>query len=324
MNKTMDILYATDNRYLDITLASILSLLENANLKNICLHIITENFSVDDYKKMENFLSNYANVNFYFYPIEDTNINKYNIPNWRGCQVPNARLFFQEILDQKLSSIDNLFYLDSDTIVVSDLNDLSRYKDNTICACKDRARNKNIEGLNLAQYYNSGIMYFNVLKWTHENCQDKIIKEIENSSFEYRFPDQDIINLTFKDSIETLPLSYNLNPDMFLYKHILGRLYFNKFERCIDYKEVKSAIEHPKILHTYGFEGFRPWQNNNVNLFNAIFRKYLYTINPEYELEELEGARKFMGSYEFLFKYYMFLKPFLPEKMVKCLVKVLK
>ena len=75
-NKT-DILYTSDNRYIDIMLASILSLVLNSNLKNIRIHIITENFSSEDYKKVENLIYSYSNVDLYFYPIEQINIDKY-------------------------------------------------------------------------------------------------------------------------------------------------------------------------------------------------------------------------------------------------------
>ena len=45
-----DILYSVDNRYIDIMLSSIYSLLCNGKLENLRIHIITSNFSKEDYQ----------------------------------------------------------------------------------------------------------------------------------------------------------------------------------------------------------------------------------------------------------------------------------
>ena len=74
----------------------------------------------------------YPNVELYFYDIATFDIEKYGISNWRGTQIANARLFYQNILGASVSEMDNLLYLDSDTIVVSDLNDLEEYSIHSI------------------------------------------------------------------------------------------------------------------------------------------------------------------------------------------------
>ena len=43
MNK-LDVLYSSDNRYIDIMLASIISLIENSEIDNLNIHIISYNF----------------------------------------------------------------------------------------------------------------------------------------------------------------------------------------------------------------------------------------------------------------------------------------
>ena len=50
---TSHILYATDKNYLEITLASILSLLENSELEKPILHLITEKLEEEGYQKIE-------------------------------------------------------------------------------------------------------------------------------------------------------------------------------------------------------------------------------------------------------------------------------
>ena len=55
----LDVLYTVNNKYVDVMLASILSLIENGKV-NIRLHIITSDFTKEDYYKIANILS--ANI----------------------------------------------------------------------------------------------------------------------------------------------------------------------------------------------------------------------------------------------------------------------
>ena len=49
----LDVLYTINNKYIDVMLAAILSLIENGNVNNLRLHIITSDFTKDDYYKIE-------------------------------------------------------------------------------------------------------------------------------------------------------------------------------------------------------------------------------------------------------------------------------
>lgn len=51
--KNTGILYATNKDYLTITLASMLSLIENVNGKKLDIYFMTENLNVQDYALIE-------------------------------------------------------------------------------------------------------------------------------------------------------------------------------------------------------------------------------------------------------------------------------
>ena len=50
--KKFDVLFTTDRKYIDIMLSSLYSFLLNSNLENIRVHIITQDFSLEDYKRV--------------------------------------------------------------------------------------------------------------------------------------------------------------------------------------------------------------------------------------------------------------------------------
>lgn len=104
--KKIDVLYTANKQYIDIMLSSIISLILNANLNDLTIHIIASGFEKNDFHKIEKILNKYGQVDLEFYQLEQFDIDKYNIPNWRGSQIANARLFFQDILNCALK--DNI------------------------------------------------------------------------------------------------------------------------------------------------------------------------------------------------------------------------
>ena len=113
----MHILYTIDKKYLDIMLASIYSMVEKGGLKSIHFHIVTSGFDEEEKDKLEKFFNILPNVKYTFYRLEDYPIDDYGIPSWRGTQIANARLFFPSIIKEQNPDIDNLLYIDSDTLI---------------------------------------------------------------------------------------------------------------------------------------------------------------------------------------------------------------
>ncbi len=320
---TKNVLYTVNAQYIDLLLASALSLSRNSQFKNLKLHIITLDFTKDDYKRVEQFLNN-LNIEVFFYPLENFNISKYDLPNWRNSQISNSRLFFQDIMQKKLADIPNLLYLDADTIVTSDLTTLDSYDSKTVGAVVDYGTWKNSHRLNLPQYYNSGVLNINVDKWLANNCQEKIISTIHNNHHELHFPDQDIFNCALNKEISSLPLSYNINNYAYFFEGLLGYLYFNKKNRQVSYQEVLAAKKNPHILHAYGFSSLKPWSNNTSNPFNEIFMSYILEVNELFTKDELNTLQKLLDKYPHLLKSLILLKSYCPEFVEKEITNVLK
>ena len=184
----IDILYATNKKYLFVTLASLVSLMENANLAldtKININLMTEGLVKEDYKLLEEIISLYPAFKLTVYPIEEFNIEKYNIPKWLNTQVANARLFFQEILGDKVKNMEKILYLDSDTIVIDDLRGLEKYQGG-IYAVKDSALPSYCRKLNVDNYYNSGVLYLDPKNWIENNYQEKIVDFVKyNRDFDF-------------------------------------------------------------------------------------------------------------------------------------------
>ena len=320
---SIDVLYATNQSYLIVTLASILSLIENSNLldKTLNLHLITEGLMKDDFSFLESFFHQYKNVDLAIYPIEEFNIDKYHIPDWQHTQVANARLFFQDILGNKIKDIKQLLYLDSDTIVVDDLTGLFQYQDG-IYAVRDNCMPAYYHKLNLDKYYNSGVLFLDTSTWINEGYQEQIVEFIEkNNSIDLLYPDQDILNCALKEKIKQLPVSYNLSPYMCLIKNFTLQYYCSKTDN--DYQKIKENINNPKILHSCGILGIKPWSDNKVNPYNDIFRNYIERIDASFELHKLGTIKGFLANHPYLFKTFLNFRTYTPEYFENASKKVL-
>lgn len=304
----IDVLYTANESFLDIMLASILSLIENCNIPNINLHIIAEGFSDETYKKISKVVEGEPGVKIDFYPFEDFNVSQFGIPDWRGTQVANARIFFQEFMKDKVSDIDNLLYLDSDTVVVGDLNNLGEYQESLIYGAKDLMKKRDLRYLNLPAYYNSGVLYINVNEWIENSCQDKLVENIEREKSKLLLPDQDLINITLFDKFDTLPVEYNIGPVEMIFSDLANRIYFDMSNRQVSAAEIKEAKEKPKIYHAYGYGSIKPWLNNESNPMNEDFMKYILQANPSYQRKDIENIFKILAFNPWLMKSTLFVK----------------
>jgi len=309
----LDVLYTINNSYLDICLGSIISLLKKSNIGNLRIHIITSDFSIDDYRKAEQILSKY-HCEYYFYPLESIDINKFSIPDWRGTQIANARLFFQDIMGSNINGIKNLLYLDSDLVVVDDLSNLSEYSHSAVNAVRDGCSKAYLKKLELDSYFNSGVILFKPDLWIAHNCQDRIIHFIENNQMEITYPDQDILNCALHDLIFEMPLEYNLSAMAYLFNLFMQKLYYND-DMNITSDMLEDAKRNPKILHSTGILSIKPWTNNKINPLNDLFMQYILEVNPDFQKVDLTKLKQVLSSYPALFKLLILIKNYMPEKM---------
>jgi len=312
----LDILYTINPKCLEIMLASIYSLIINSGIRNLRIHIITEDFSLEDYKIIENALIHFNNIEYYFYDLSSFDIRKFDIPDWRGSQVANARLFFASILASKLDNIANLLYLDADTLVTSSLSGLSTYQDNSVNAVKENVLKSSYKRLgDLRQYYNSGVLFFNVLKWLNQELEEKIKSFIRNNKRELIYPDQDIINCALQNEISSMPLEYNVTTTNALFGPIGDFLFFANPNRDGSFKETIVAKKNPKIIHASGLLTIKPWTKNTVNPFNEEWVKYLRMVNPNFQSSEIEEFKKILAFHPWLFKSLLIAQNYLPEEI---------
>ena len=306
-------LYTVNKKYFSVALASILSLVANSGLFKDgtgVIHIITEEISAQDIGLVERIKSICPNLQIYCYPLENYNIASYNIPDWQNTQIANSRLFFQDIIGNRIKDAEYLLYLDADTIVTGDLSKIVRAT-NLIAAVEDILPRKYAESLHLSRYHNSGVLLIDIQKWISECSQEQLKEYIQMHSLQdLKYPDQDILNLVFHDSIFSLPRSYNLQTFAYALEGKPLEQYCNN--RNISIKDILDAKENPKILHSTAFLGIKPWMKNTIHPYSLIFNKYLYQVVPSFDADEVSGWKKLLAKNPFLFYLLYNINAYIP------------
>lgn len=316
----MDFLYTISHNYVKIAAVSILSLIMNNSNKPLNIHIITLDFTDDDYSLLNDITRDFSFVSLNFYDLQSLNIEKYNIPPWRGNQIANARLFFSDVLD--IGHISKLLYLDGDTIVNANLDSLFKYR-GAVNAVLEPMPNYRLEKLKLDKYFNSGVLLFDVEKWLEGEFEERLIEYREkNPEEELLYPDQDLLNLAIGLNIDHLPLRYNIPPIALISNKGLNHSLYHNSKRYNLNTEYEKEIENAAIYHCYGLVDIKPWTENAVNPLNSLFLSYMDKIDPEFEKEKLKGLRNVLAKHPNIF--YRFYRKYLdtnPE-LVKGFIKM--
>ena len=209
-----------DENYIKPCQVVMQSIVEKTRHK-VRFHIIGEDFDTD------------KDVVFYEKPdlsmLKNTNQNAY-------ITMSACYRLFAPYLD-----LDKVIYIDCDTVVLDDIQELWCQNVEYIGGVLDpmyihQARKNNLKH----KYINSGVMVMN-LKNLRKLPYLTMIKATQNGNYNLSLLDQDIINIAFGRYISLLPYEWN----------VYAKIYSNTTD------EMQKARNNPKLIHWCGKD--KPW-----------------------------------------------------------------
>lgn len=279
---TYNLCYATDDNYIVQATVSITSLLENNPKHRFSIYILDNNISQENRCVLTKHVQKYGqeivfcNVDVKLNSLTKVNVNSYGD---YGSYAAYARLFIGDLLPPE---IDRVLYIDCDTVVNGDIEELYEcdLAGKTLGAVRDITSSKYLASIGLNPnnlYFNTGVLLIDLIKWKQNNYLEKIIKHIISIRNQYPTVDQDLINIVVSNDIHTLHPRYNhIVPINTLgCQHLCYLL--DKSEETYYKKEIScEAMLNPLIIHfTFFFTG-RPWFSNSINGdLDIIWNKYL-------------------------------------------------
>ena len=275
---TINVIYQFNEKYVPYAGVSITSLLVNNKESSVNIIILGEGLSDTSKDMLEKTASGYgANIVF---PDTSPLIARFKdlgmLP-YRGAYSVYLRLFFSEIPELSDLCGQRAIYLDADTIVDKSLLPLVEYDlgEKSVGMVLESIRDdyKVMIGMSPdSDYYNSGVILFDVDGWRSNGYCDRIVDHIRNVRSTY-IGDQDFLNIVCEGDVCKLPPAYNFQP---LHARYSPRQYFGVYGSDGYYTPalVEDARSGATVYHCYRWLGEFPWNSKNLHPFNDLFDKY--------------------------------------------------
>lgn len=276
----MNIAYHSSDSYCTVLGTSIVSLLENnKSFDSIRIFVIEEKINEKNKKKLKAMVNSYGRE-IVFIPMPDVNKTQdLGLKAVRSDWIFNSycRLFLDQILPE---DIDRVLYLDSDVLILDDLQELWHIdlKENCVAGVIDCLSDKYYEMLEMSSsshYCNSGVLLQDLRQWKKQKVGDKVRDYVHKSGGYIFFMEQTVFNVVLQDKILVLPPKYNTYTLMqcLSYKDIM------KLRRPRDYyteDEIKEAVRYPSIVHltnTFIIKN-RAWYEDNNHPMKKTYAQY--------------------------------------------------
>ena len=304
-------LYDRDGHYSKYVATSIVSIFENTT-RNVNIHILHDNTLNITNRDKFNYIAGVYGQKITFYNVETIAPDrikaiKDTLPSILQSRYSIATLY-RLLIPNIFKNIKKLIYIDADTIVNCDINDLWKIDiDNYPIAgipevtIDEHVPYKNylfdIKAVKKENYFNGGVLVFNL-----ENLKQINNKLNEGYKFFCEHPkcelfDQDILNISFSENYFKLPRDFDIFVNW-------ERLHNRKPGRGI-YHFVENGIRMDlnDVFNHLFFEYFTktPWFN--IDMIGNIHKKILEIYNSQKELLlktiiALEGRKRIFFAYK--------------------------
>lgn len=281
--KFMNIVYATDNNFVDILCASIKSLYTTNPDLNLNIWIIADNVSERNKEKINGLSIEFAQKEINW--IENIEI-PFKLHLDRGSISSFSRLFLGSVLP---NTIDKVLYLDSDIIVMNSLKNILNvdFEDKILYGVNDTFNEDYKKVLNIPvdkAMFNAGVMWIDLKKWRNNNVEEKFLQIIKKFNGTILQGDLGVLNAVLFNSFGVLPPEYNY---MTIFEDMPyeDMIVFKKPTNYYSKEEIEKAKDSIVLRHfTTSFLSKRPWQVGSTVAHVDQFKKYYegsYTTTKE-------------------------------------------
>lgn len=250
---TLHLACAADGRYLPhcaAMLASVFALHDSANVHVHFMHSPT--MSAVPLKQLSDWITAQG-AHPDFIAIPDAAIA--DLP--RMERIPQI-MWYRVLLPDLLPQLDRVLYLDADILAISSLKNLwdTLLHQQWVAAVDNvlephlRERPHQLGLAHENDYFNSGVLLFNLAQMRADGCTARILALARNPESHFLWPDQDALNVALSSKRARLHPRWNCQNTLFFYEH--GQHTFGQ-------QTVEEAIKNPGLVHFEGPEFTKPW-----------------------------------------------------------------
>lgn len=246
---TYHIAFAVNTAYVPYALVTIHSIMAHQPRQadeSYCFHLITEK-GTNHRKDVREFLGTYKNAQLVTHLIDPLKYKKFDhhvFTLWTNIRTELPNL---------LPNVDRVLYLDTDTLVVGDIRPLFKMNlEGKSLAMVEEAFLRNRTDRSIPSYltlpiFNAGVMLMDLSQLRAEQFTESFWNFLETNYDTLALPDQNVINILYKDRIHPLPQAYNVN-SVFLCRQ---EPYIPQYK-----EELQQCLWSPIIIH---YARTAPW-----------------------------------------------------------------
>lgn len=266
IERTIDIVMAADDGYVQNTAATMASILLNCDAtSHFRFHILDGGISQHKKDKLEH-MKKIRSFELYFYDMTDFDWSIFPDNRDHITLAAYYRLRLCELLPK---DIDKALYLDGDLIVEQDLKELweTDLENYALAVIEDEESIYNARKLGLLSknYFNSGVLLFNLKMLRPMDVFGKSIKYLKEKYSKITYQDQDILNGLFEGKCKFVSLKWNVNAGMYCGK---------KAEHNYSDEYAEEIIKRPAIIH-FTKKWSKPWLWFCIHPLSDEYWKYL-------------------------------------------------
>ena len=323
----INVAYSSSEYYFKPSLVSIYSLLKNTD-SDIHIYFLSSGVSETNKKILENLIQKFK-AQLSIIEVE-SELNKFasklNLPLMRGNYSTYARILLADIL----VDVTEILLIDSDTLVVDDIQNICIHLDaeKILHAARDYViSNKNSRhedaSLSSSSYFNMGVLHINLNQWRRLGITE-VLKNRFEEGHKLKIADQSIINRYLNEYIGELPVIYNF------YTYFHYEMNYSEYEQLnnqtlfCNQEEFERARMNPVIIHFIGTWYERPWFKKNLSHQSQRYLEYWNDIFTISDLFDIPKRSLIAWTYDFIsisiynlfgFKYYFWFKYNLVQKI---------
>ena len=248
---TLHICTSADKNYKLPLTALLNSIYKNSASRPCVMHILYTGLSKRYQQKIQR---KYKNTNL---SVEFVDMSSYNFDFFElDMQYWTKAIFYRIMIPEIFKNLERILYIDGDTLVVQDLVDLfnMEFQDDAYLAMiVDKFSWKHqMFRLGVSNYFNSGVILFDIDKCRKDNFSYKCIKWLHDTPKKPIYPDQDAINVIADGKIVRVNNLYN-------------KMIVPKYPITVDIK--------PFIIHFVSET--KPWMCRAPVKYCSFYRKYI-------------------------------------------------
>jgi lipopolysaccharide biosynthesis glycosyltransferase len=257
----MHIAISFDQNFITPTYVFLTSLFDNNRKHKITFHAIATGVSESEKQKISRYIHQHG-ASITYYSIDEKSLNSFVIPEHSYFTVATYyRLFFPGLVP---TDVQQLLYIDTDTVVVGDLGSLYQINISPYpaAAALDTAVTVRPDlGIDHpGGYFNAGVLLIDINTWKQQQISEKAIQFLIDYPEKIQWVDQDALNAVLYHNVYKLDGGYNVT--------------FYDIPQELPRSNYKNFLTNKYIIHyTTGLH--KPWSMMGENKLRYIYHEYL-------------------------------------------------